>query len=77
MAIKPTDNILLATKTDEDVSTLDVYVYDEATENMHIHHEVILGAFPLCSAWLDFDTKNEQIGNTGKFCCNWNILTSN
>jgi len=42
----------------DDVSTLELWVYEEAETlgedaNVYVHHELMLPAFPLCLAWLD------------------------
>lgn len=42
----------------DDVSTLELWVYEEAgtlgeEANVYVHHELMLPAFPLCLAWLD------------------------
>lgn len=67
--ILPSDNLILATKTEEEVSTLEVYVYDDQAEasdnedededqghhsNLYVHHDMMLPSFPLCVEWLDF-----------------------
>ncbi|KAF9089960.1 hypothetical protein BGX23_006331 [Mortierella sp. AD031] len=55
--IQPTDNLLLAAKTEDDISHLEIYLYDESEENegnMYVHHDIMLPAFPLCLEWLDF-----------------------
>ncbi|KAG0205776.1 hypothetical protein BGX28_002699 [Mortierella sp. GBA30] len=58
--IQATDNLLLAAKTEDDISHLEVYLYDESEENeanMYVHHDIMLPAFPLCLEWLDFRTE--------------------
>lgn len=50
----PTDNILVTAKTQDDVSQLEIYVYDESSENLYVHHDLMLPNFPLCLEWLDF-----------------------
>ena len=54
LEVYPTDNLLVAARTEDDVSQLDVYVYDDSTENFYIHHDLLLPAMPLCLEWLDF-----------------------
>ncbi|GAA6001008.1 hypothetical protein JCM10207_007372 [Rhodosporidiobolus poonsookiae] len=54
LEIYPTDNLLVAAKTEDDVSQLEIYVYDEAQENLYVHHDLLLPAMPLCLEWLDF-----------------------
>ncbi|GAA6059421.1 hypothetical protein JCM10212_003653 [Sporobolomyces blumeae] len=54
LEILPTDNLIVAAKTQDDVSQLEVYVYDESEENLYVHHDLLLPAMPLCLEWLDF-----------------------
>ncbi|GJE85578.1 WD40 repeat-like protein [Phanerochaete sordida] len=54
LEILPTDNLLVAAKTEDDVSQLEIYVYDESEENLYVHHDLMLPSFPLCLEWLDF-----------------------
>ncbi|BGP13993.1 hypothetical protein JCM10213_005579 [Rhodosporidiobolus nylandii] len=54
LEIYPTDNLIVAAKTEDDVSQLEVYVYDESSENLYVHHDLLLPAMPLCLEWLDF-----------------------
>lgn len=44
----------MAAKTQDDVSQLEIYVYDESQENLYVHHDLMLPNFPLCVEWLDF-----------------------
>lgn len=54
-AIQPSDDILLvANVSEEDLSTLEVYVYEADKDNLYQHHEVLLPAMPLCVEWMDF-----------------------
>jgi periodic tryptophan protein 1 len=61
--LKPSDLIILSAKTEDDVSNLEVWVYEEAdadgAANLYVHHEVLLPAFPLCLAWFDCDPKGD------------------
>ncbi|KAJ3288503.1 hypothetical protein HK104_008144 [Borealophlyctis nickersoniae] len=54
MHIMPTDNLLLAAKTEDEISHLEVYVYEEEEDNVYVHHDIMLPSFPLCLEWLDF-----------------------
>jgi periodic tryptophan protein 1 len=36
------------------LSSLNYHVYDEDNENLFVHHDHLLPAFPLCVEWLDF-----------------------
>ena len=65
LEILPTDNLIVAAKTQDDVSQLEVYVYDESEENLYVHHDLLLPAMPLCLEWLDFCPGREG-GDAGK-----------
>lgn len=67
--VYPTDNLILATRTEEELSTLEVYVYDEDAEageeddededngartNLYVHHDIMLPSFPLCVERVDY-----------------------
>lgn len=41
-------------KTEDDVSHLEVYIYDETEDNLYVHHDLMLPSFPLCLEWLDY-----------------------
>ena len=36
--------------------------YDAGDPNFYIHHEIIIPAFPLCTAWLDCPLKGGERG---------------
>ncbi|CAG8675848.1 14219_t:CDS:2 [Acaulospora morrowiae] len=48
------DNVLVAAKTEDDISQLEIYVYEESEDNLYVHHDILLPSFPLCLEWLDF-----------------------
>lgn len=63
MEILPSDNLLVTAKTEDDISQLEIYVYDDSQENLYAHHDVMLPSFPLCLEWLDyppFDASRSQ-----------------
>jgi periodic tryptophan protein 1 len=45
---------LVAAKTEDEVSQLEIYIYEEAEDNLYVHHDILLPSFPLCLEWLDF-----------------------
>eukprot|EP00249_Psilotum_nudum_P016527 c25865_g2_i1 orf=232-1767(+) len=67
MTIKPSDLIILTAHNEDDVSHLEMWVYETETEdgqcNMYVHHDVILPSFPLSVAWLDCNLKGGEKGN--------------
>lgn len=50
--LRPTDSLIVACRTEEEVSCLEVHVYEENEENLYIHHDIMLPSFPLCVEWL-------------------------
>ncbi|KAG8714583.1 hypothetical protein FRC11_007909 [Ceratobasidium sp. 423] len=48
------DNMIVTAKTEDEVSHLDVYIYNDSEENLYVHHDILLPSFPLCLEWLDF-----------------------
>ncbi|KAI8980019.1 transducin family protein/WD-40 repeat family protein [Trametes punicea] len=54
LEVLPTDNLLVVAKTEDEISQLEIYVYDESEENLYVHHDIMLPSFPLCLEWLDF-----------------------
>ncbi|KAG8917025.1 hypothetical protein FRC02_003412 [Tulasnella sp. 418] len=54
LEILPSDNLIVIAKTEDDISQLEIYVYEESEENLYVHHDLMLPSFPLCLEWLDF-----------------------
>jgi periodic tryptophan protein 1 len=63
LEVLPTDNMLVVAKTEDEVSQLEVYVYDDAAEALYVHHDLMLPNFPLCLEWLDFGGPAGAPGN--------------
>ncbi|KAI9834781.1 MAG: hypothetical protein M1819_002867 [Sarea resinae] len=53
LQILGTDNLLLATKIEDEVAHLEVYLYEDQADNLYVHHDIMLPAIPLCVEWLD------------------------
>ncbi|KAF9560505.1 WD40 repeat-like protein [Agrocybe pediades] len=66
LEVLPTDNLIVVAKTEDEISQLEIYVYDESQENLYAHHDLMLPNFPLCLEWLDFppasSSSNSQHG---------------
>ncbi|AYU79239.1 WD domain, G-beta repeat, putative [Leishmania donovani] len=50
--LKPTDLVFTVACADAQAPRLEMYVYDEPEDNMYVHHDMEIAAFPLCSSWL-------------------------
>ena len=46
----------MTAKTEDDISSLEVYVYEATEDNIYVHHDVILPTYPLCIEWLNYNT---------------------
>ncbi|GJJ08390.1 hypothetical protein Clacol_002605 [Clathrus columnatus] len=61
LEVLPTDNLIVTAKTEDEISHLEIYVYEENEENLYIHHDIMLPSFPLCLEWLDFHPNNGNL----------------
>lgn len=62
--IQSTDHLLIVGKPNDEVPTLEIYVYDEDSKQIFVHHEVMLPAYPLCIRWI---ATEPFTGNQGSF----------
>ena len=66
--IRKTDSLIVAATAESDHSSLEVYVYEHEKSNMYVHHEIILGAYPLCLEWIPkWQSKKANIVAVGTF----------
>lgn len=42
------------------MSNLEIFVYEQEKNNLYVHHEIILGAFPLCLEWIPISKEEEK-----------------
>ncbi|KAG8954407.1 hypothetical protein FRC04_011734 [Tulasnella sp. 424] len=67
LEIRPSDNLIVTAKTEDHVSSLEIYVYDESEDNLYAHHDILLPSFPVCLEWLDYppssSTADSKTGN--------------
>lgn len=60
--IRDSDLVLVSAQVEEDTCSLEVMVYEEEDCNMYVHHDILLGAYPLCTEWM-----NTAKGDAGNF----------
>jgi periodic tryptophan protein 1 len=59
---------ILSAKTEDDISHIEVYVYEQEEDNLYVHHDIMLPSFPLCIEWLDFPMgRNKESGSKGSY----------
>jgi periodic tryptophan protein 1 len=51
---RPHDAFVVVANTEDEYSSLEVHVYNEADGTLYVHHDVTLPSFPLCLAWSDY-----------------------
>jgi len=57
------DHVFMAVSCDEENCQLELMVYVEEDASMYVHHDVTLGAYPLCVEWIS----EAGTGTTGSF----------
>ncbi|KAH7658808.1 periodic tryptophan protein 1 [Dioscorea alata] len=70
MTIKPTDAVIVCACNEDEYSSLQVSIFEELEDketNLYVNNEIILSAFPLCTAWLDCNLKGGESGDKGNF----------
>lgn len=50
--IRNSDALIVCATAESEHSNLEVYLYDHKTSDLYVHHEIILGSYPLCLEWL-------------------------
>ncbi len=61
LQILATDNLVLAAKVEDELAHLEVYVYEDAADNLYVHHDIMLPAIPLCLEWLDIPVGKSNV----------------
>lgn len=61
--------MIVAGKIDKEYSSLEVYVYEQEANNLYVHHEIMMSAFPLSIQWLNADMKDfgKAVANRGNY----------
>lgn len=53
LQILATDNLILAAKVEDEVAHLEVMVYEDESDNLYVHHDIMLPAVPLAVEWVN------------------------
>jgi periodic tryptophan protein 1 len=57
--IRKSDSLIVAATAENDHSSLEVYLYDHKNSDLYVHHEILLGSYPLCLEWLSNWNENQ------------------
>lgn len=72
LTLRPTDLLFVTAKTEDEISQLEIHVYEEQVigesggieDNLYVHHDLMLPSFPLCLEWIDYPfIQGEEKGN--------------
>jgi len=64
-AIRATDSCILVGNTSEEQSIVEVYVFDEKSSNLYVHHEIPIPSMPLALAWIPTHPRGGQPSSDG------------
>lgn len=64
LQVLATDNLVLAARVEDEISHLEVYIYEDDVDNLYVHHDIMLPAIPLCTEWLDLAVGKTNIENS-------------
>jgi len=56
--------LILSAKTSDDLSLLELHVYDEQEENLWVRNDLMVPSMPLCVEWLDFPASQQAAATT-------------
>lgn len=66
LQILATDNLILSAKVEDEMAHLEVYVYEDAADNLYVHHDIMLPAIPLAVEWLDMPVNKSGVDNDAR-----------
>lgn len=72
LIIRPTDALIVAAKSGDDASTLEVHLFDDDPDasdtedgpyepHTYVHHDIVLPVLPLCTAYTRLSIENEAL----------------
>lgn len=59
------DNMVLTARCEGELAVLEAHLFNEQSQSLAMHHDLMLPAFPLCLEWLDFRPGSSLESNEG------------
>lgn len=60
LEVRTENNMMIVSKTEDEISQLEMYIFDKTNQDFYIHHDLMLPSFPLCTEWLDFRPRDNH-----------------
>ncbi|KAL7068009.1 hypothetical protein ACR3K2_14410 [Cryptosporidium serpentis] len=61
--VRPDDSLIVSTVIEDDTASLQVYLYSIDDGSFYIHHDILIGGYPLCMDWLYDPMKCDESKN--------------
>ena len=75
LRIEPNDSIIVASKFEDDVSQLEIYVYEQ--DNLYVHHDILLSQMALATEVIDYNGQYCAVGTFNPIIEVFNVLRFN
>ena len=75
LRIDPNDSIIVASKFEDDVSQLEIYVYEQ--DNLYVHHDILLSQMALATEVIDYNGQYCAVGTFNPIIEVFNVLRFN
>lgn len=63
--LRDTDALVVVARTEEDFASLEINIFDTASSNLYVHHDIPLPSFPLCLALGSVVSSYGEAGGSG------------